>query len=117
MRFLIDAQLPRRLSFWLMAAGHEALHTLDLPDGNRTPDEELNRLSIQGGYTLVTKDADFVTSFILQQRPFKLLFISTGNITNNALETMIRQNLPQIETLLTTYSFIEMDKTGLIIHS
>jgi hypothetical protein len=39
MRFLIDAQLPRRLAGRLCTEGHEALHTLDLPAGNRTRDE------------------------------------------------------------------------------
>jgi predicted nuclease of predicted toxin-antitoxin system len=34
MKFLIDAQLPRRMVRWLSAAGHDAIHTLDLPDRN-----------------------------------------------------------------------------------
>lgn len=31
MRFLVDAQLPRRLAVQLTALGHESVHTLDLP--------------------------------------------------------------------------------------
>jgi predicted nuclease of predicted toxin-antitoxin system len=38
MRFIVDAQLPRRMAYWLAARGHDVLHTLDLADGNRTPD-------------------------------------------------------------------------------
>ena len=41
MKFLPDAQLPRRMCLWLVDGGHDALHTLDLPLGNRTPDEAL----------------------------------------------------------------------------
>jgi len=41
MRFLVDAQLPRRLSDWLNKQGHDAIHTLDLPRANRTSDDEL----------------------------------------------------------------------------
>ena len=41
MRFLVDAQLPKRLVEWLNEAGHDAVHTLDLPRGNRTSDAEL----------------------------------------------------------------------------
>jgi len=37
MKFLIDAQLPRRFAVWLNEAGH----TLDLPLGNRTPDSSV----------------------------------------------------------------------------
>lgn len=34
MKFLIDAQLPRRMCAWIGEAGHDVLHTLDLPAGN-----------------------------------------------------------------------------------
>jgi predicted nuclease of predicted toxin-antitoxin system len=42
MNFLVDAQLPRRMAAWLAAVGCDAIHTLDLPDGNRTTDEQIN---------------------------------------------------------------------------
>ena len=29
MKFLVDAQLPRRLARRLQAAGHDAIHTID----------------------------------------------------------------------------------------
>ncbi len=32
MRFLVDAQLPRRLAVWLNNAGHLAVHTLHVPE-------------------------------------------------------------------------------------
>ena len=45
MKFAVDAQLPRRLGRQLAAAGHDALHCLDLPLGNRTPDEDVAALA------------------------------------------------------------------------
>ena len=36
MKFLIDAQLPRRLVNIFNEFGYEAIYTLDLPDGNAT---------------------------------------------------------------------------------
>jgi hypothetical protein len=30
-KFLLDAQLPRRATEWFRAAGADAIHTLDLP--------------------------------------------------------------------------------------
>jgi predicted nuclease of predicted toxin-antitoxin system len=47
MKFLVDAQLPRRLVQRLRDAEHEALHTLDLPLGNRTLDTSISELSIR----------------------------------------------------------------------
>lgn len=37
MKFLVDAQLPRRLASWLNEAGHDTLHTLDLPKKTSPP--------------------------------------------------------------------------------
>ncbi len=42
MKFIIDAQLPRRLSYFLREKGFDSIHTLDLPKGNKTSDTEIN---------------------------------------------------------------------------
>src|SRR5687768_13896443 len=78
MKFLVDAQLPRRLVSRFRESGHDALHTLDLSNGNRTTDTEINDLSEREQRVVVTKDADFVNSFHLTGKPYKLLLISTG---------------------------------------
>ena len=65
MNILVDAQVPRRLAQRLQALGHDAIHTLDLPLGNQTPDHVINDLSVRDERVVVTKDADFVDSFIL----------------------------------------------------
>ena len=45
MKFLVDAQLLRRLGQALRECGHDAAHTLDLPSGNRTSDAEIMRIA------------------------------------------------------------------------
>ena len=85
MNFLVDAQIPRRMTGWLTAAGCDAVHTLDLPDGNRTTDAQVNDLADREKRAVVTKDADFVDSHVLRGQPAKLLLISTGNISNRDL--------------------------------
>jgi predicted nuclease of predicted toxin-antitoxin system len=117
MKFLVDAQLPRRLARRLGAAGHDAVHTLDLPDGNRTTDAEISRLADGEGRVVVTKDADFVTSFTLARRPAKLLVVSTGNITNAALEGLVVANLPAIVVAFDAHDYVELGRTALIIHA
>src|SRR5436309_5107 len=96
MNFLVDAQLPRRLALRLQEAGHDVLHTFDLPAGNRTTDTEINALSLRESRVVITKDADFVNSFLLVGQPYKLLVISTGNITNLKLEALFVPNIPAI---------------------
>jgi predicted nuclease of predicted toxin-antitoxin system len=116
MKFLVDAQLPRQLVSRLQEAGHEAIHTLDLPLGNRTPDSVINELSIHESYIVVTKDADFVNSFHLHRRPHKLLLISTGNIRNSALESLLLSNLDSIAGSFEKFSFIEINRLSVIFH-
>jgi predicted nuclease of predicted toxin-antitoxin system len=77
-KFLVDAHLPRRLVFRLRAVGYDAIHTLDLPNRNRTSDRDILTVVAHESRIVVTKDADFVTSFILNHEPPKLLLISTA---------------------------------------
>jgi predicted nuclease of predicted toxin-antitoxin system len=117
MKFLVDAQLPRRLVSRLREAGHEATHTLDLPLGNRTPDSVINDLSAREGYVVVTKDADFVNSFHLHGKPRKLLLVSTGNIRNRELETLLLLNLGKIMDGFERFSFIEINRSAVIFRA
>lgn len=117
MRFLVDAHLPRRIARRLQAAGHDVLHTLDLPDGNRTTDAEINAISLREQRVVVTKDADFVNSFLLKHQPYKLLLISTGNIRNTDLETLLLTYLSSIVTAFDSHGYIELSRSALIIHA
>lgn len=115
MKFLIDAHLPRRMVDWFVSAGCDALHTLDLPRGNRTSDDELTMLADREERALITKDADFVDSYTLQGHPAKLLLISTGNISNSALESLLRPMIPLIVEEFNVHSFLELGRTELIV--
>jgi predicted nuclease of predicted toxin-antitoxin system len=117
MKFLVDAQLPRRLVKRFREAGFEAIHTLDLPMGNRTSDAEINALSIRDHYVVVTKDADFVNSFHLRHQPYKLLLVSTGNISNAELEALLSTNIESISQGFDVFDFIEIDRSIVIFHS
>lgn len=116
MRFLVDAQLPRRLAHRLRQEGFEVIHTLDLPLGNRTPDRTINDLSARDQSIVVTKDEDFVTSFHLQRRPHKLLLVSTGNITNAELEALFLASLAEIELGFQRFHFLEITRKTVISH-
>jgi predicted nuclease of predicted toxin-antitoxin system len=116
MKFIVDAQLPRRLARFLQDAAYDALHTLDLPDRNATPDSNINTLSIAQERIVITKDSDFVDSFLTIQQPYKLLLVSTGNIKNSELEDLFTTYLPQMIDLLSQYNYIEVNRYTMIIH-
>lgn len=116
MKFLIDAHLPRHLSFLLQYHGYDSVHTLDLPKGNRTTDTEINEMSEREQRVVINKDADFVNSFLLMNLPYKLLLVSTGNITNKELSDLFLKNLLKIISALSEYDYIELTRTTLIEH-
>ena len=116
MKFLVDAQLPRRLAHILVEAGHDAVHTYDLVTGNRTADSDVCTAADRDHRVVVTKDSDFVSSFWLHLRPQKLLLVSTGNISNDELLGLVRHNLAAIESALSQNRFVELTRTTLTIH-
>jgi predicted nuclease of predicted toxin-antitoxin system len=118
MKFLVDAHLPRRLARWMNDSGHDCFHTLNLPLKNKTPDSAINQLSVDEQRIVITKDADFVDSFVVQGKPWKLLLISTGNIRNSELETLIHANIEGVaEAFESGASFVELSRTSLIVHN
>ena len=117
MKLIVDAQLPRRLALKLVAAGHDAVHTLDLSEGNRTQDKEIIALAIRENRIVVTKDNDFVTSFLLHGTPPKLLLISTGNISNDQLSRLLASNLSTLENAFSKYDFVELSASTITIHA
>jgi predicted nuclease of predicted toxin-antitoxin system len=115
-KFLVDAQLPLALARWLWQRGHDAAHTLELPDHNRTKDSTLLQLANADGRTLVTKDADFQLTFELGKGPPKLLLVSTGNIANGELLELFERNERTILAELQRSDFIELNRGAVIVH-
>jgi len=117
MRFIVDAQLPRRLARWLAARGHDVLHTLDLADGNRTSDAAIIELACRDDRIVVTKDADFVSSHLLTGRPPSLLLVATGNMGNAELQRLFEDHIETLENALASHRFIELGRGSLVIRS
>lgn len=116
MRFLVDAQLPARLVAALEAAGHDAVHTSQLPDGNRSTDRQIAETADAEGRVVVTKDLDFRDSHLLNGRPAKLLVVATGNITNNALLDLVARALDAVVEALDEVDFVELRPDELVVH-
>jgi predicted nuclease of predicted toxin-antitoxin system len=116
-KFILDAQLPRRLKALFAEYGFETIHTLDLPNGNRTRDIEIVQISDTDDRIVVTKDNDFVESYLLYRKPEKLLFLSCGNLSNPDLENLFRTNLLRIAREFEFNNFIEINREDIIVHS
>lgn len=112
MKFVVDAHLPPGLCNVLSRAGHDVIHTLELPLQNKTPDQFLNRLSETEQRIVISKDTDFYYSHVLHGRPWKLLLIRTGNARTRELKALFERNLPGIIDALEGHSLVELDWTS-----
>ena len=115
MNFLVDAHLPPGLCIAFRAAGHDAIHTHQLPAQNRTSDEAINQVSEREQRVVVTKDADFYHSHLLHGKPRKLLLVRTGNIRTRDLQTLFRRHLPTILAALEQNSLVALDREAVRI--
>ncbi len=101
----------------LTAAGHDAVHTLDLPDKNRSSDSYIASLADSEGRVVISKDADFVTSHIVHRSPLRLLQISTGNMPNSTLLPLVLGNLDRISGAFVSVVYVELTTTTIIAHA
>ena len=111
LKFLVDAHLPVALCRILRAAGHDAVHTRELPVGNRTPDNDLRRLAMAEQRILITKDRDFYDSFLLRGEPSKLLLVKVGNLRKNELVRLFEGQLAAIIASYQENDLVELNRT------
>ena len=118
MKYVVDAQLPRKLAIWIQSKGIEAIHTLDLPDQNETEDLEIIRVvSTDDSSIVISKDRDFPEQRIIRGKPKRLLWITTGNIKNKQLLAIFQKEFDHIHNLFCQGTlFIEVSNESLIIH-
>ena len=116
MKFFVDANLPLRLAVKLGEGGYDVIHTDDLSNKERTSDNEIRRVSMDQNRIIITKDSDFLDSHLIQGVPEKLIFITTGNITNRDLLILIEENFETVVQLLEIYDLIEINNNEIIVH-
>ena len=115
MKFLVDAQLPKKLSLLLQYKGFDSIHTLDLPNKNYSKDSEINQISIKEKRVLISKDADFIESLLISNKPYKLICISTGNITNKELLELFSKNIDLIVNSIKHHRLVEISSNSITI--
>lgn len=110
MKFIIDENLSPDLADMFRSHGLAASHVNEMKatQKQRVVDDQLRRLAIRKGYVIVTKDDDFVKSYVNREVPEKMIFIY-GMATKKSLLTRMEEVIPQIEALLKIHDFIEIN--------
>lgn len=116
MKFFIDAQLPFSLVHLFREKNIEVFHTEHLPLGNKTSDSDIISYCDSNGLILITKDLDFLDSYLIRKKPRKLLILTTGNIKNKELFFLFDQFLLKIAEEFDDSDWLELSNEGLIVH-
>lgn len=116
MRFVVDAQLPQRLAARLISLGHDAVHVKDLPKAGGTSDAEIAAFADRHGRIVVTKDIDFSDTHLAHGEPRQLLRVTTGNIRNDDLLSLIERNLGAICQAFSVSDHVELSPAHLVVH-
>jgi hypothetical protein len=116
MKFIVDAQLPKSLSDLLNYRGLDSVHTLDFPNKNSTSDKEIIEIAINEKRIVITKDNDFLESFLLNSQPEKLIVVRTGNIPNPILLKIFDNNLELIKSMISRSNLIEITQNEIAEH-
>ncbi len=66
---------------------------------------------------MITKDKDFVNSFLVAGKPHKLLLMVTGNISNADLEQLFLNHFDALAQLLESHRFVELNRATIVVHT
>jgi len=78
----------------------------------RILDDQLRRLSINKGFIIITKDDDFVKSWVSRKVPEKLIFIY-HNGKKNELIQLFNEQIELVLQLIIDFDFIEINENGI----
>jgi predicted nuclease of predicted toxin-antitoxin system len=119
MKFLCDVHISYKIVRYLESLGYQAIHINEILEKSGTKDSDICNYADQNDMIVMTKDADFRDSYFIKQTPKKLIKINLGNISNNELLLIIKNNIKSLEKLNTKLFFlIEIGKNDVnIIHS
>lgn len=109
MKFLIDENITPDLVSIFRDEGLTAFHINELKSHSkqRVLDDQLRRLAIQKGYIIVTKDDDFVSSFVSRKVPEKMVFLYGLN-SKDVLLSRVGYVIGKLSSWLKIHDFIEI---------
>lgn len=111
MKFLIDMPVTPDAAPHLRAAGHDAIHAIDLGLA-RSSDNELLAVARREGRIVITADLDYPRLIALQQadRPGVILFRG-GAYSDREMLALLDRVLARASTLDLDHSIVVVDRT------
>jgi predicted nuclease of predicted toxin-antitoxin system len=116
MRVLCDVHLPYRLVNQLRERGIDATHVNRILDGSATKDVAIAAFADANGMILITKDSDFRDSHFLSGTPVRLIRVTLGNLSNNALLALFDDHWDTLaQVLVDSPRYVELGSAGITV--
>ncbi len=64
---------------------------------------------------VISKDIDFLNTFLIRKEPWKLIYLTTGNISNKELLELFQSNMSQLIDLFDKANVIEMNQQNILV--
>jgi predicted nuclease of predicted toxin-antitoxin system len=112
--FLYDENLsPRLVQQHQPSRGAIHINQLKPSKSAVIKDDLIRKLSLNETFVLVTKDDDFVKSWVSRRVPEKLIFIYDDFQNLQTLINSYKKHIPLLEILTIEYDFIEFSNKGI----
>jgi predicted nuclease of predicted toxin-antitoxin system len=116
MKFLCDVHISFKVKSFLQSKNFYCVHVNEILQGDKTADSVIADYCNKNGLIIITKDEDFVNSYLLKKLPAKLVKVNLGNISTAMLVEVLEKALPIIMSLNERESFLlEVNKTAFFI--
>lgn len=114
MKFLIDENITPAVVAIFTRNGLHAHHINQFKSTKtqRIHDDQLRRLSLYREYVIVTRDDDFVSSYVSRKVPDQMIFIYNLDKKDILLDTFSR-HIDKIPGLVRQYDFLEINDQGI----
>jgi predicted nuclease of predicted toxin-antitoxin system len=117
MRVLCDVHIPYRLVTFLRQRDVDATHVNRILNKWHTTDAAITAYADDSDSVLITKDGDFRDSHFLTGKPARLLRITLGNLSNDALIALFDQYWGPLQVELANRpSYVELGTEGLRVY-
>ena len=100
MKLLLDENLSWRMIKMLSPIFSEVVHSAELKIKQPADDILLWDYAKKNGFTIVSKDDDFMKIVLLRKAPLKLIYLKTYNLNTKKLVDLILENKDKIITFI-----------------
>lgn len=110
MKYIIDENLPPELAIMFRNYDLVAFHINEMKahSKHRVTDDQIRRVSLRNGSVIVTRDDDFVKSFVSRKVPEKLIYLY-GFDRKETLMVRIEEVVSQLEKWIANHDFVEIN--------